>query len=207
VLIVDSPGSSDSSPADALQSSDVAVSFAAARLSSSWNRFVIATVRPRPSFATGPQFGRLCPTVPPTALRASPALSTTSMKSGRWNATVRALYGAPASFASAASISPLIGSSLRCHVSESWLIRAKLTWNPPLWLHGSPYVSSGPIRRYHLEFSTVIFAHASSAGSHLLSRNACAAAPRYVLNAASPGLLIASAAARSSRLTASISAL
>ena len=50
----------------------------------------MATVRPRPSETTLPQFGRLCPIVAPMALRSSPALKTMSMKSGRWNVTLRA---------------------------------------------------------------------------------------------------------------------
>ena len=85
--------------------------------------------------------------VAPRGARASPALTTTWMKSGRWNDTARASYGGPASAASACSMSPFTGSSRRCHSSDARLIRAKLSWNPAFRLHGSKYTSSGATRR------------------------------------------------------------
>jgi hypothetical protein len=90
----------------------------ASTLSGSVHRFTIATVRPRPSFATAPQFGKLCPIVAPSGSRSSPALITMSMKSGRWNVTGCALYGAPASFAIAFSMSCCTGTSFCCHARE-----------------------------------------------------------------------------------------
>lgn len=102
VLIMDRPGSKLRSGMVPLQNRDLVCSVKAASLSLSAYRLAIATVRPRPSFATLPVLGRLWPIVPPSADRDSPALRMMSMKSGRWKVTLRALYGAPASFPSSA---------------------------------------------------------------------------------------------------------
>src|SRR3954467_19051 len=147
-------------------------------LSLSLYRLTIATVRPRPSFATGPQFGRLWPIVAPSGVRSSPALITMSMKSGRWNVTLRAAYGFPAFAAIAASMSCCTGTSLPCHVFEPWLIRANVRWTPAFDEHGSQYTSSGATRTYHFELSTVIRDHASSAGTQSLVVKPFAAARR-----------------------------
>jgi len=101
--------------------------------------------------------------------------------------TCRAAYGGPAFFATATSMSWRSGVSLLCQNFESWLICANVRWNDALCEHGSQYTSSGAARTYHFEFATLIFAHASSAGTQSFVVKLFAAAVRYATSAASSG--------------------
>ena len=75
--------------------------------------------------------------VAPFGERWSPAFSTTSMKSGNLNCTLRAWYGGPAIAAMLFSISLLSGSSFLRQASESGLICPSCRANPAFHAHGS----------------------------------------------------------------------